>query len=153
MFTVTEHWFFDAGKISALTGRDSCEDTFDRRACGPNLNLPGLLQTCRQLRTAFPLYFEVNELHLCGPWEFFVVEHEWREIREAVLGFVQAMPETQLSMIRRVCSTVPRTIDLLHDITSLRKGVADGKHENDLRPANILPLDWTKATHDIRVHG
>ena len=115
---------------------DSVEDGFSR----PKQKLPGLFRTCRQLRTTSPLYFELSEVHLGARWDLDVTVQKWRMTREAILGFVQALPETQLSMIRRASFTVLRAIDLLHAITSHGKEVADCKHKGDVRPANILPL-------------
>jgi hypothetical protein len=130
---------------------DSVEDSFNR----PYHTLPGLSQTCRQLRTTFPLYFEVNELHLNDPldFDFDMTVREWRMTREAILGFVQALPETQVSMIRRVSFTLFRAIDLLHAITSHRKEVAGGKHRGDLRPANILPLASMTGLKQLTIYA
>jgi hypothetical protein len=102
--------------------------------------LPGLLRTCRQLRTTFPLYFKLNELYFGYPWESDIPVRDWGMTREATLAFLQAMPETLRNMIRRVCFTVPRAIDLLHAITSHRKQAADGNGNDHLRPTKILLL-------------
>jgi hypothetical protein len=85
------------------------------------------------------LYFELNELYL-DPYEFCMTVDKWMVAREAILAFVEGMPETQRNKIRRVCFSVLRAIDLLHAITSLRKKMDDGQHTDHLRPANILPL-------------
>jgi hypothetical protein len=118
---------------------DSGEDSVDGRA-RQYQRLPGLLQTCRQLRTTFPLYFELNEIYVGYPWDSGITVHEWEMTWEAILAFLQAMPETQRNMFRRVCLTVPRAIDLLLAIASHRKEVADDKPNDDLPPANTLPL-------------